>query len=331
MASSDTPSSVYCWEDISLEEEMGSKGERMQFTNGKGLKLSGYFWPAETPKAVILAIHGHGCFLPYEFLSSQGPRKPKVYKGSWVENWNKAGYSVCGIDTQGHGRSEGYCGLRWYFNSFDDLVDDVLQFRREEIPKRDAFKDLPVFACGISMGGCLAVTVLHKSWGDGEFVGGVLLAPMLSLERVSRLPVNRILRPLSFLANLIVPSAMLAKVSENTKFPEIQAEFNADPYTSGGFNTRVRVACEYLRVTEAMAGQMPSMKFDFLAFHSENDGMTDPAGTRALYSKSVAQNKTLTSVDHMWHYLTKEEGNRDVLRSIISWTDGRLAAVSTRA
>lgn len=57
-----------------------------------------------------------------------GPGKYKIYEGSWVQEWNKSGYSVCGLDLQGHGRSDGYKGLPWFFNSFDDLVDDVLQF-----------------------------------------------------------------------------------------------------------------------------------------------------------------------------------------------------------
>ena len=30
----------------------------------------------------------------------QGAGKPTIYKGSWVEAWNKTGFSVCGIDQQ---------------------------------------------------------------------------------------------------------------------------------------------------------------------------------------------------------------------------------------
>lgn len=53
-----------------------------------------------------------------------------MYEGSWVEGWNRHGYSVCGIDSQSHGFSEGLHGLRCYANSFDDFVVDVNAFAR---------------------------------------------------------------------------------------------------------------------------------------------------------------------------------------------------------
>lgn len=54
------------------------------------------------------------------------------YSGSWVEQWNARGISVCGLDLQGCGRSEGRRGLRFYVERFDDYVDDVLQLARCE-------------------------------------------------------------------------------------------------------------------------------------------------------------------------------------------------------
>ncbi len=41
-----------------------------------------------------------------------------------------SGFAVCGIDSQSCGFSEGVSGLRNFFESFDDLVADVIQFRR---------------------------------------------------------------------------------------------------------------------------------------------------------------------------------------------------------
>lgn len=60
----------------------------------------------------------------------QGPGKPKVYQGSWVQAFNKAGYSVCGIDQQGLGFSEGARSLRCYVEAFDDYIRDVVELRR---------------------------------------------------------------------------------------------------------------------------------------------------------------------------------------------------------
>ena len=53
--------------------------------------------------------------------------KTPQYCKSWVESLNGAGFSVCGIDQQGCGFSE---GLECYVERFHYYVDDVLQFAR---------------------------------------------------------------------------------------------------------------------------------------------------------------------------------------------------------
>jgi hypothetical protein len=42
---------------------------------------------------------------------------------------------------------------------------------------------------------------------------------------------NRILRPISSLMNLIAPTLAIVKVAENTMFPKIQEEFNVGGYS----------------------------------------------------------------------------------------------------
>ena len=91
----------------------------------------------------------------------QAPGEPVTYAGSWIEAWNEAGYSVCGIDLHGLGRSS---GLRGFTASFDEYVVDTLQFTSivkatSEVP---GFVGLPVFACGGSLGGCIAATAAIK-------------------------------------------------------------------------------------------------------------------------------------------------------------------------
>ncbi len=56
--------------------------------------------------------------------------EPMAYEGSWAQLWNQRGISVCGIDLQGCGRSEGKRGLRFYCDQFEDYVEDVLQLAR---------------------------------------------------------------------------------------------------------------------------------------------------------------------------------------------------------
>lgn len=53
-----------------------------------------------TAKAVMLVLHGHGAYIPFEFLAlnPKTPGAPKSYNGSWVQRWNQ---EVCSIDAWG--------------------------------------------------------------------------------------------------------------------------------------------------------------------------------------------------------------------------------------
>ena len=141
-----------------------------------------------------------------------------------METLNKEGFSVCGIDQQGCGFSE---GLECYVDRFDHYVDDVLQFARRAVPclcfcfenthlhdvqslhgpsspmsltmcrslpacDIPGFSGVPVFIGGCSLGGCIAVNAIVRE--PGLFKGAALFAPMLSLERASQHGLNYYLR-----------------------------------------------------------------------------------------------------------------------------------------
>lgn len=57
----------------------------------------------------------------------QEPGQAPQYSASWVDELNARGYSVCGLDQQGLGFSE---GLRGYVERFSDYVADVVQFAK---------------------------------------------------------------------------------------------------------------------------------------------------------------------------------------------------------
>jgi hypothetical protein len=96
-----------------------------------------------------------------------------------------------GIDNQGAGRSQGRFGL---IKSFDRVVDDLLQLTdllRGPAAPQGFGAHLPAFGVGCSLGGCIALLASMRR--PGLFKGLVLLAPMLSLERIKKAGINRIL------------------------------------------------------------------------------------------------------------------------------------------
>eukprot|EP00242_Pyramimonas_sp_CCMP2087_P006857 CAMPEP_0198218088 /NCGR_PEP_ID=MMETSP1445-20131203/67289_1 /TAXON_ID=36898 /ORGANISM="Pyramimonas sp., Strain CCMP2087" /LENGTH=316 /DNA_ID=CAMNT_0043894979 /DNA_START=174 /DNA_END=1121 /DNA_ORIENTATION=- len=314
------------WEDATTSEngekpvELSPNGFLRQFTNKSDLKITSYWWPAANAKAVVLLVHGHGSYVAFDYLKMVVPGNPKEYAGSWIERFNAAGYSVCGIDFQGCGRSEALNGLTSHFESFQDLLDDVIELavaaKGESGNTTEHFAGLPIFLGGISMGGCVVAQVLHQR-GD-LFAGGVLLAPMLSLEKISKQLVNRVLKPFSKLLSVVVPTWGLVKVERNVMFPLVQEDLDKDPLIYHGW-TRVRSATEYVQSSEETVQAMPDMTFPFIVFHSRNDTMTDPEGSQMLYDRSKSADKTLHLLDSMWHGLTREVGNESVREQILEW------------
>ena len=161
-----------CYDEVPPAMYLGPHGVRHVMRNRDGLALQAYFWPAPSPKAVLVFCHGHGAHVMFEVLRQtvrHGPGhmergwagacrcrrrrvlrcaarsntpptptlpppqnlgEPQAYEGSWAQLWNAAGISLCGIDLQGCGRSEGKRGLRFYADRFEDYVADVLQLAR---------------------------------------------------------------------------------------------------------------------------------------------------------------------------------------------------------
>lgn len=310
--------------------ELGPHGYFRKHTNRQGIDLAAYYWPVpggRKPKAVIFLLHGHGAYIPFEYLypnPANKPGAPKEYTNSWVERWNNEGYSVCGIDNQSSGRSKSVRGLRNDYNRLQDIIVDALDFVRSVKASADPKfgGGLPVFACGISLGGHIAVKSAHKE--PAAFEGVVLLAPMLSLEKLKRSPINKVLRLFSWVLNFFVPTLEAVDVPRNTMFPEVQADLDNDPFMYHGM-TRVRVAKEFVDSCERMVRRMHLLNFPFLAFHSRNDTMTDPEGTALLHACSQHKDRTLVTLEKMWHGLTREEGNVELHSQIVKWTNERAA------
>jgi pimeloyl-ACP methyl ester carboxylesterase len=147
-----------------------------------------------------------------------------VYEGSWVQQFNDAGYSVCGVDNQGCGRSSGLFG---YVERFDDYADDMLAFvtAARATDLAGFGRDLPTFGLGCSLGGSVVLRAALKR--PDAFDGLLLLAPMVSLERLQGSGCNAFLMPLGRLLNVLVPTWPLVRTSRNALYPDLQRDFES--------------------------------------------------------------------------------------------------------
>ena len=121
-----------------------------------GLKLMTYSWTKrKAPKGIVVLCHGYGVHQTFTWYLATAPGgEHVVFKDSIVQRLCDAGYAVRGIDHQGHGRSESARGLRCYFDSFEDLVDENMAYVRQVMAEPiNAKRRLPIFLFGESMGG----------------------------------------------------------------------------------------------------------------------------------------------------------------------------------
>eukprot|EP00955_Chlamydomonas_euryale_P083736 363886-Chlamydomonas_euryale.AAC.2 len=56
---------------------------------------------------------------------------------------------------------------------------------------------------------------------------------------------------------------------------------------------------------------------------SQDDTMCEVHGSQALFKRASSTDKTFEAVDSMWHILTKEPGNEDVLAKALAWFNAR--------
>ncbi|CAD2109662.1 hypothetical protein YYG_02372 [Plasmodium vinckei petteri] len=110
------------------------------FTNKHGLKIKTLKWLVKAPVGVVVLLHSLNSHCRFDYLKHNATivNNDKavlndgdnfyVHKDSWIEELNKNGYSVYGLDLQGHGESGCLKGEKTYIKEFDDFADDVLQY-----------------------------------------------------------------------------------------------------------------------------------------------------------------------------------------------------------
>mmetsp|Transcript_2036 Transcript_2036/g.4612 ORF Transcript_2036/g.4612 Transcript_2036/m.4612 type:complete len:339 (-) Transcript_2036:123-1139(-) len=311
-----------------------SCAKKETFVNLQGLQIATYEWAHKTegaPKGIVIGIHGVSCHLHYEYLNigsfagdegSEGYAGAELheprYDGSWIEQLNKQGYIFTGMDLQSYGMSEGSRGLEHFFEQFEDLPRDHIQFRKNLTAK---YPDIPIYVMGISLGGCIAARLAELDC-DHPYGGTILLAPMLSLEQLKQKPINKILLPLAGVISWLTPTARLA---EKSMHPEelMFKHFENDELNEKALKVRSRVAAECLVGVETTRRNLHKINCPLLAIHSRHDTMTDPAGSELAVDLASNQMKKLVLLDepYLWHELDHEPGNEKVIRIVIDWLE----------
>eukprot|EP00427_Karlodinium_veneficum_P005856 CAMPEP_0169151746 /NCGR_PEP_ID=MMETSP1015-20121227/51038_1 /TAXON_ID=342587 /ORGANISM="Karlodinium micrum, Strain CCMP2283" /LENGTH=267 /DNA_ID=CAMNT_0009221281 /DNA_START=61 /DNA_END=864 /DNA_ORIENTATION=- len=249
------------------------------------------------PSAKLIPIEAsnplnNGCWHEFHFINAQG-LKLHAYHAATLEE-------VRGIVILTHG-IKAHAMFEW--NNADEAGKH------------------PLFALGESMGG--GVVCRAAQMEGSAFAGLVLLAPMLSVENLAKNNMNRIMRPIGGFLSTVAPKARLLYLPPAEKFPEIHAQFKADPLNDSSQFVRTRTAMTMVRFCESIIHECADIQTPFLTMHSQDDTLVDPESSAVLMRDSKTTDKEFVHLDHMWHAFLHEPGSEEVVAKIAEWIGKR--------
>ncbi len=260
-----------------------------------------HFAPPGAPKARLVFVHG---------IRSHGG----WYTRS-CEAFAAAGFEVFFLDRRGAGLNT---ARRGDSPAFRRLLDDVAEFVQHLRGERGW---LPVFLCGISWGGKLAVGLPYRK--PGLVDGLVLLCPGLVpkvappfLRRV-RIALARVLRPdRTFPIPLNEPELFTAS-------PEWQKFIDADPHGLRVATARFLFSSFSLDIYLRRAAKRVTVP-TLLAL-AEHDRIIDNARTRAFVGRFPGET-TVVEYPGAHHTLEFEPPDHPWLADVVRWVEARLDA-----
>ncbi|CAL4946679.1 unnamed protein product [Urochloa decumbens] len=288
-------------ENIKYEEEF--------IINSRGDKLFTCRWTPQNfqPKALIFICHG----IAAECSISMRDTAARLVQ---------AGYSVYGIDHEGHGRSS---GRRCYIPNFSDIVTDCCDYFTsicEKVENRGKKR----FLYGISMGGSVSL-LLHRKVPD-YWDGAILLAPMCKVSDDMR-PHPIVVSALTMICAVapswrIIPTPDI--IDKVCKDPEMRKEVRSNPYIYRG-KLPLKTCHELLMVSLDIEKNLNQVTMPFLVLHGGDDIVTDPSVSKLLFEKASSRDKSFKLYPGMWHALTAEfpDDVERVYSDIITWLEER--------
>ncbi|CDO64816.1 lysophospholipase, putative [Plasmodium reichenowi] len=329
------------------------------YYNRKGILLKSYSWLVKNAIGIIVLVHGLSAHLRLQYLRLNvnvvnndyatliDADNYYIYEDSWIEEFNKNGYSVYGIDLQGHGESNGLDKLPLHIDNFDDYVYDIIDYMRrinnsivleKSMQKNTSNKYtienreelLPMYLVGLSMGGNIVLRTLEILGKSNEInsnlniKGCISLAGMISVRMVGSIDSIKyryFYLPVMKLFSRYFPTFRPGKKKfKFEKYPFVNDLLFYDKYRFKGRITN-NLAREILVALDNLHNNIDDIpkNIPILFIHSINDCLCLYEGTVSFYNKLQIENKELYTLEDMDHVISMEPGNENVLKKILEW------------
>jgi acylglycerol lipase len=262
--------------------------------------LSGWYWQAENPIAVVLLVHGFGEHISrYEHVA---------------EKFTAKSISVLGVDLIGHGNSTGKRGHVESMKGFYGCIDSMLDYAKQDL------KDLPFVLYGHSMGGNIVLNYQLNN-KKSEFCCVLASSPWLKLK----LQPSAVQLFLAKTMNSIFPSLQQASdldVKEISSVESVQEDYANDPLNHDRISVRLfnEIYKNGLHVIE----NATNIDTPVLIAHGDADAITS-----ADASKEFAANcpsATLKLWPDLKHEPHNEHNQDEVIDYYVEWVISNLGS-----
>jgi len=266
-----------------------------EFIGVKGLKIYYQSWVPESPKAVILLVHG-------------GFEHSGRYQNV-VNELIPEGYAIYADDHRGHGKSE---GLRNFVDSFNQYIEDeklLYDIIKKHLP------NVPIFMLGHSLGSFIAIyfTEKYETLLNGLILSGTGTDPgqetsyfLILLAKTF----SKIAPKMKF--NPRLDAKFLSHDSEVVKAYENDPLVNADKITA-------RLSYEMLKNFENLQATIGRFQIPLLVQCGSEDKLIK--GSKKLQDLFKMTDKAINIYKGLYHevYNEIEEDRTIVLRDLRDW------------
>ncbi|ETW46375.1 lysophospholipase [Plasmodium falciparum IGH-CR14] len=343
--------------DITIDENNKYIFRASSFYNKDGLLIKSYSWEVREPLGIIILVHGLASHIRFGFLKQNAKIVNNdhavlidgdnyyIYEGSWIEKLNKNGYSVYGLDLQGHGESDGYQNLKLHIKDYDDYIYDLIDFiksvyesiisKKEKkqmyIRDNDIIETVPIYLVGYSMGANIilrALQLLNKS-NDNlisklNIKAFISLAGMISIKNIGSidsLKYKYLFLPIIKMLSYVCPTYRLRKKHSGFKrFPYINDLMNFDKlrYKKGMTNKLAYEVIKSVYILKKYINDIPQ-NVPILFIHSRHDSVCAYEEVLSFYNNLYNTNKEIYTLENMDHVVTLEPENEQALNKMLTW------------
>jgi len=265
-------------------------------------------WPLVKPKAIVFIAHGYGEHIGrYEHVAAE---------------LNSHGFSVYGMDHQGHGQSE---GDRAHVERFAHFNRDFLVFVRNV--QTTFIRRVPCFLLGHSMGGLIAIQTIRQCVAESKtqdpvwpWAGLILSAPAIIPDPSAAKP---ILVKLAAFFSKTVPKLAFNKLDASgvSRNPAVVYNYDHDLLNYHG-GIRARFGHEFLiTMMDAQRNAGQSIQLPLLVLQGAMDKLVVPRGAQLIHDTAVTSDKTIKIYPNNFHEIFNDFDKDQVLGDVVLWLD----------